>query len=224
VELFEILFILFFILIPVINGIRNSRRRREEDIQLPGEAQRRPPERPQGAGRTAGGPAEPGYPEPAAGAPRDEPRDDGLEAADLIHDDLWEILTGERRDRSATTRREPEPEPELSGPSEPWEPEPAWQAEELPASKERFEPAPWLEERSDDWGVMVPAEPEPPPRIALYAQESRDARRLRMATQDALDAPPARGVSPLIQALRRPGGVRQAVVLREILGPPKGLS
>lgn len=207
-ELFEILFILFFILIPIINGISKRRQRRgeSEDIQLPGDARERP-----------------------RMEPREEPPEPA-EAADMVPDDLWEILTGERRERGATPRpterpTEPEPEPEWEpvGPSEEWTPESPWQAEEQPREQERFEPAPWIEDSPLDRRVELPAQQEPAPRVAQYGREDRGARRIRIAAQDALAAPRPRGVSPLIRALRRPDGLRQAMVLRDILGPPKGL-
>jgi hypothetical protein len=227
VELFEILFILFFILIPIINGISKSRRRPDqEDIKLPEEARPRgasPPGQRQGQSQP-----DRGYPEPARRESQSEP----LDAADLVPDDLWEVLTGERRRRD-TSAAPPEPtpepdprweqewEPEPVGPSDEWTSEPPWHAEELPTSKERFEPAPWIEDSPVMREADLPAELAP--RFARYEPESRTARRERIAAQDALAAPRARNVSPLIQTLRRPGGVRQAVVLREILGPPKGL-
>jgi hypothetical protein len=217
VELFEILFILFFILIPVLEGIRKSKQRRDApDIEEPTSARPRPAP-------------------PRTGAPpRRMPEQEAEpgEAADMVPDDLWEILTGERRQAPAPA--EPRAEDEdwyqeaeeaveetYQAEEERWAEEPVWEREEDPRAPERFEPAPWRDERTA-WDEEVPFQPEE----ALIVPEERRARpaRARISLRTVVDAPRTkREVSPLMKALQNPDGLRQAVLLKEILGPPRGL-
>ncbi|HLU26556.1 MAG TPA: hypothetical protein VKZ58_12710 [Longimicrobiales bacterium] len=156
---------------------------------------------------------------------RDEEPEE-LTAADLIPDDLWEILTGERRSRPPAQRpaprSEPEPEPELEPatlePTGPWSfntDEPFWE-------DDRYAPAGVMEGpagaaapggpglrgvEEPSWLVQEPGSPiyEPVVELTAPAAEPRSVGRRR-----------ASGVARL-------GNLRRAVVLREILGPPKAL-
>jgi hypothetical protein len=218
VELFEILFILFFILIPVLEGIRKSKQRRDTpDIEEPTSARPRPD-----------------LPTTTAPPPR-RPDPEPVEAADMVPDDLWEILTGEKRQRP--TPAEPRSqdvdwyedeevaeeaiEEPYRAQEERWPDEPAWEREADPRFQERFEPAPWHDERQD-LEEKVAFQPEE----ALIVPDERRARtaRPRVSLRTVVEAPRVeRQVSPLMQALQNPDGLRQAVLLREILGRPKGL-
>jgi hypothetical protein len=219
VELFEILFILFFILIPVLEGIRKSRQRRDApDIEEPTSGPSRPPPR-----TTTGPPRR--YPEP-------EPEAEPVEAADMVPDDLWEILTGERRERPAPVEPQAEApdwyEEEIAArygdePDEDRLPEePAWEREADPSSRETFDPAPWR-------GGAPAQEDEPlvfQPEEALIVPDERRSRpaRPRISLRTVVEAPRVkREVSPLMRALQNQDGLRQAVLLKEILGRPKGL-
>jgi hypothetical protein len=227
VELFEILFILFFILIPVLEGIRKSRQRRDSpDIELPDRPSPRPTHGPEPTAR--GG----RYGEPDDRPPpprRPEPEPEPVEASDMIPDDLWEILTGERREGRRPTPVEDRPEPDepwMAEPDERWQEEPLWEREPEPVSEERFEPRPWL----DSPGAM--REDEPPP-IEVHvpapvderpARAARPPRPPRVSLREVVEAPKVqRRVSPLMRSLQSQEGLRQAVLLKEILGRPKGL-
>jgi hypothetical protein len=209
VELFEILFILFFIMIPVLEGLRKGRQRRDSpDIEAPGRAQQRPPV-------------------PAPGLPRypQQPADEPDEAAEMIPDDLWEILTGERRERTPASGTPPEEvavEVDVEE-NEPWPDEPIWEPEEDPRFQERFDPTPWRGGHGGPEEAPVPFQPEE----ALIVPEERiprASRPPRISLRTVVEAPPAqRTVSPLMESLKHPEGLRQAVLLKEILGPPKGL-
>lgn len=207
-ELFEILFILFFILIPIFEGLRKGRQRRDSpDIEAPGRAQQRPAPRP----------GLPRYPQ--------EPADESDEAAEMIPDDLWEILTGERRERAPGSGLPPEDvavEVDVAE-DEPWPEEPIWEREEDPRFRERFDPKPWRGGKGDHVDEPVPFQPEE----ALIVPEDhtpRVARPPRVPLRTAVETPPVqRAMSPLMRSLQQPEGLRQAVLLKEILGPPRGL-
>jgi hypothetical protein len=222
-ELFEILFILFFILIPIFEGLRKSRQRRS-----PGEAEA--PERP---ARTGGDPYDrpPGPP-----PPRSEPELDTSEAADMLPDDLWEVLTGERRTRTEPVEARTDDEYEDQEEYTTWRDVPAWEPEREPEEafqaeaeaheEERFEPAPWLE----DDGMPAWQDTAPPAEAMARAAQAPmpEAPSHQLGSLGSLgdaigtvSAPRRR--SPLMTSLRSTQGLRQAVLLREILGPPKGL-
>jgi hypothetical protein len=224
VELFEILFILFFILIPVMEGIRKSRQRRDsEDIKLPDQASPRPTRQPEPTVRREryGAPAD--RPPP----PRSRPDPQPAEASDMIPDDLWEILTGERRERPQPAEDRPEPEePWMAEPDERWKEEPLWEREPEPSMEERFEPRPWMdspeamrdEELPKTVEVPVPAPVDDRPLLA-----PRPPRAPRVSLREVVEAPRVqRRKSPLMRSLQSQDGLRQAVLLKEILGRPKG--
>lgn len=144
-------------------------------------------------------------------ATADDAGEEDRSAAAMIPDDLWEILTGERR------TPEPEWEPE------PWEDDHAWEPHGEEAAPVESYPVPYgYEARSlesaarDEYPVAVSLEAPPPPpeerhrlfhkKLEATARQQRPARRSRL--------PAALGSGP---ALRR------AMVLREVLGPPKAL-
>jgi hypothetical protein len=226
VELFEILFILFFILIPVLEGIRKSRQRgRSQDVELPGGAPGRPG-RPGPASAPRRMPQE-SVPAPAPSPlPRREP--DPVEASDMIPDDLWEILTGERRQRPGPPGPEPMEVEEIGSDTrdERWLEEPDQRWREEPEES-------WRAEAEQTWrDEPVSLEPPAPirepivatPTLSRFDPGRAPARRLRTPLREVVEAPPVvRTVSPLMRMLQSPRGLRDAVLLREILGPPKGL-
>lgn len=211
-ELFEILFILFFILIPVFEGIRKGRQRRgSDDIELPRDASPRPP----------GRPGRPASEEWQTERPRPSQREtEPVDAADMVPDDLWEVLTGERRQRRPPAPAEPA-EPQDA----PWVEEPRWEREEDVFADERFEPAPWEEARDDvrlDPRMPAPLPPVEQPAVVAVDPYPPTPRRVPLSVVQETPRT-ARRVSPLMRSLQHPDGLRQAVLLREILGPPKGL-
>jgi hypothetical protein len=228
VELFEILFILFFILIPVLEGIRKSRQGRgSPDIELPDRPSSRPTRGPEPSARGEG------YGELPDRPPPRRPEPEPVEAADMIPDDLWEILTGERREGRRPTpvedRLEPD-EPWMAEPDERWQEEPLWEREAEPVTEERFEPRPWMDspEAMRDEDVARPAEivvPEPvDERPARAPRPPRPPRPPRISLREVVEAPKVqRETSPLMRSLQSQQGLRQAVLLKEILGRPKGM-
>jgi len=77
----------------------------------------------------------------------------------------------------------------------------------------------------------LPVDPEAPPVVhetALIHPPLPTFRRSaptkpRIKKSPAFSPPHAEPASPLLFALRSHDGIRQAVILREILGPPKAL-
>ncbi len=234
-ELFEILFIVFIILIPLMEGIRKSRQRRgeTEDVQLPTQGTGRP--RPGASDRPRHEPREMTERRPPPAPREPEP----AEASDMIPDDLWEILTGERRQRPPEPELEPEEaivdleqeEPWREVPDRRWREEPEeedWREKELPEPD--LEPV--MEERFEPGHRPAPPPPERRPARAVQPThahrepEPLSTRRRRPSLRDLTDEvpAPARESSPLMRTLQSPQGLRDAILLREILGPPKGLN
>ena len=218
-DFFEVLIILAFVFLPLIDGILKSRRAgQQEDVPT-----RRPPARERvghGAGAgSAGGRSG------TAGAP-EESMDAGP-AADMIPADLWEVLTGERR-------TEPKPaEPTWQEDEEPWVQSPV---EELPdeLGGDEGEQSPWAR----DYQEIEDPEPEPtepvsphhgfPQVVSLEAPPPPpEVRHRRFHEKYDSEAPPPAPVrSDFVRHLRsglRGPGLRRSVVLAEVLGPPKGL-
>ncbi|HUE76335.1 MAG TPA: hypothetical protein VMM83_00210 [Longimicrobiales bacterium] len=219
--LFEVLIILVFIGLPLIEGILKQRRKgRAPNREAPARSTRPPP------GADVEGSRGP-RPIPRSSTP---PADEGP-AADMIPADLWEVLTGERRP---------------TGPA-PEEPVEEWVLAEEPASIEEatwvppesdWGPSRWEMEQRDlrdaetreanlpepasleeEVGQVVSLEVLPPPpdvRHRLFHE--------KYPTLDAEAAAPARGLPYDLRAGLRGPGLRRAILLNEILGPPKGLA
>jgi hypothetical protein len=205
VDLFELLLLaFFFIILPILDGIGKKRRK--------------------GQGKGQGTQARSG---PSARPEREveEPRS----AAEMLPEDLWGLITGEKRDTPEPVTRDTEtPWSEAPGTSRTptaeagtegfggWEPEPWMDAEETyeePVSLEYQGPEAYSLEA-----------PVPPARSLEQPLPSPEARH--RAFHAKIDRPPKRRMparSPLMQALRHPDGLRQAVLLKEILGRPRGL-
>lgn len=217
-DLIEILFVIFFLLIPLLQGLM----RRGRTL---------PAEEADGA-ETAGDAGESGWvaeearPELEPLEPEVGVRRDPAPAADMVPDDLWELLTGERRERGPVAA-----DSEAESRVEPW-----WSESEEPT-----EPGDPVVEERKEWGRPSPAEVHglPPEPVSLeyigpeaYSLEqplpSPDVRHARF--HERLERRPAdqgrsrrRRGSPLTRTLRDPAGVRDAIVLAELLGRPKGL-
>lgn len=164
-----LLFLFIFFVLPLIQRVLRGATKQAPPGSQPGQ---RSPGVPPGQAE--------GRVERSAGAPADrpdvdEPRRAQVErAADLIPDDLWEILTGQRRSPAPTQRQPaPEQEPTLEGGTE-WQPDagPQWErepaaahlpdfAEEDPYQEEEPLETPWHHE-SEEAAQTVPANaPEP---------------------------------------------------------------
>ena len=196
-DLFELLFIALFILFPILEQV--FRKKREEGGEAPG-----PDELEPGAdGR-----------EPASleGRPpwETESQRESEPAAGMVPDDLWAILTGE----APAPSRTPAPT--------------------------RTEESPWSDPESDGSYDDVGAAPDPVPAglpeayslepvdieaVSLEADVPTSEARHRRFHEIIDREPPAvpRRRSAVGRALRSPAGVRQAFVMSEVLGRPKGL-
>jgi hypothetical protein len=214
VDFIEVLIILVFIVVPLLEGVLKQRRGK----QVPREQPAPRPREPVGAGAGAGTAREAGSGGPSDAGP----------AADMIPPDLWEVLTGERR-----TQQEPPPAP--------WEEEWADEAalEDVATTEVEgdviAESSPW---ESGSWDVSgsetaleepVSLEyvgpeaismegPPPPPEIRhrLY-HEKYDAPQVSAEPRD----------NPLVRQLRsglQGDGLRRSILIAEILGPPKGIA
>ncbi|HUF51913.1 MAG TPA: hypothetical protein VMN60_13905 [Longimicrobiales bacterium] len=199
--------------------------------------------------------------------------DEDGSAADMLPDDLWAILTGETRPRSAEPTAEPEPPPPpRPQPQRPVPQRPAPQrtgtARPLPSSQRRSEPAPYRapppplpvpqrqrptryrdEAAADE--EYVASRPMPAPerfeRVEYAPQdyvreipkraapaivsmetplESDAVRHGRFHDRRAgLDAPATVQLGPqhIRIGLDSTAELRRAIIIREILGPPKSL-
>jgi hypothetical protein len=206
VDLFELLLIAVFLLFPLFEQIS---KRGKDKGQLP-----------RSKGPQGGPSAEPSGPEDRQPA----------SAADMLPEDLWAVLTGEKRERKggvATAEAEPstdadrdgtpwsdaaEPAP---GPADdwPWRSAETQDAEREPVSLEYRGPEAYSLEDLDIEPVSL-ERPLPTPEERHRAFHAR------------VDAPQPQRVhrrGPLSRALSDAGRVRQAVVLAEVLGPPRGL-
>jgi len=161
------------------------------------------------------GPAEPREeegevsPGPAA---RGGPGAEDTSAAAMIPDDLWELLTGERRT------------PGPAWESESWVDQATWEEEGVAAAaspelaQDRYEAEARSLERivADRYPVVVSLEAPPLP------PEERH-RRFHEKLESLSGAPEARRRARLPRSLGTGAALRRAMVLREVLGPPKAL-
>lgn len=223
-DFIEVLIILIFIVIPILEGVLKQRRAGKQ-APLPGPRPEREPERePEhvGAGATTG---------EAGGSGAPPRRVDEGPAADMIPSDLWEILTGEKR---------PHPVP----PEAPWE-EQRW--EEAPSTEVESG-----EITTDEEWISTEWEPEDEVGLAPAPTETREPVSLEYVGPEAisLEGPPPppeirhrlfhrkydegeigapapvrrRSRDTDLRAALTGAGLRRAVILSEILGPPKGLA
>lgn len=267
--LFELMIIALILLAPVFEGWARSRkkRRQEDGADRGGGGDRPRAERTGTTGSTAttgsSSPWGAGQPGAGAGAGGGRGRESGRSgeadrgADELLPDDLWEVLTGQRRG-PATEQPPRKPSGKEPEGGEPWEPEAAepWETAERwePESTESrpggadlggmmSEPSPWdgdVEERGAP-PVTEPSEPRTAEVLAELEAELEGARsaagrgslgvrRDRISGLRGLR--PGRtgkgGLSgmgeggelhPFFKGLDR-DGLRRAVVLNEVLGPP----
>jgi hypothetical protein len=198
VGLFELLIILVFIVIPIVDGIQKQRQKSR------------------GPGNGGEGRPEPGRPDP----PGEEPQS----AADMVPADLWELLTGEKRPGQGSESGEgeaswPAGEAEAEGIAD-WRPSDRWPVEEETVSAEYDEPV------SAEYESPAYSPEAPVPETSYMERLVPSPEQRHREFHALIDAPrEARGrrASPLIRALRSREGLKQAVLFKEILGTPKGL-
>lgn len=211
--LFEILIILAFFLLPVLEGILKKRRREQ-------------------SGEEAG---------PEAGPAPDDRRREGEEptsSEEMIPEDFWEELTRGTADEAP---REPEPRGEPA-PWEGGEAEGAGGVPEE-ADRERSPgtwiaepPAGEVDARADGERGGPPATDEEARREAFRREiaagasgagdprrrRASELRRVRSGRMARRGRAPAAGAHPLLGAMDQEA-LRRAVVWREVLGPPVAL-
>jgi hypothetical protein len=234
---FIILFFIFFVL-PMLEKIFG---RGKQQAPPQPEPQRRPqPEEEQAAQfeRAERQPAPAARTGDRPVAVESPPADDP--AAEMIPDELWEILTGEKRQRPGppppapqrpvpeTRRPEPEPEPE---PEPDWGP---WEIEQVEDEEEAYErhaashaeeiEAERLRERRARDARRTPV--RPPPRVVAFERASPTARSGRAMAAPAPRQPPSprgRDVTRREPLLGHLPELHRAIVLAEVFGRPKGL-
>ena len=213
-DLFEVLLVLAFIVLPLLEGVFRQRKGKG-GAPTPAPRPQRQRER-----------VESGVP---AGAPAGAPEEPETSAAEMIPADLWEVLTGER---PPTPRPAPPPAEPAS-----WEAEPSAESLEAEALEEGWVTPPW--ERPSEWKAESDSGHEPisieyvgeeslsletlPPPPEIRHRRFHEKYDTAPALQLSGDAAP----SPVIRELRaglRDSGLRRSILLAEILGPPKGLS
>lgn len=236
-ELFEILFIALFILFPIVEQVLKRGRGKPGEADEQGEAPGRPED-----GRSERSPGQ-------VDAPSRER--EPVKAEDMVPDDLWAVLTGEQRQPGGVQTRETGADRE-AGEAEPWSlepdpaPEPDLQEFDLSEPDEPdAEPRELARPRSGSraWTIDDEAEPAPPVSLEYEGPEAYSLETLDHPPQSLerpLPTPEARHRafhrlidrpvrrtprrrSAIGRALQDPESVRNAIVLAEVLGPPKGL-
>lgn len=231
-ELFDILLLLFFIILPLIGAGGKKRGRNKPESGQSDDSSRRPPGRDRVPGRATG---------PDARADTESGRE--VSAADMVPDDLWAVLTGEspgKRQPDPRSTQDPdtlEPAAEQSDKgtfgSADWsgvEDPPAGRTEPRGVEDAPGASAADVEDESE-WGPALPD----PQETEVVSLEQRPLppevkRKLALAGAPAPPGPAYRrsGRTRRSAAMKRLGlgnrsELRKAVVLREVLGPPKGL-
>lgn len=215
-----ILLIIIFIVAPLIERLLKAGKGEQQPPEqrpqrrMPPQPfpQRQPPQRRQ---------------EPVAGP---APEDDA--AAAMLPDDLWEILTGEKRAPQLPVPHEEPEEFEEAYVADEYGDE-ASSLEEL-ASLEGPSPGEWVSRTPEESTVIVPADayvrPLPKrevPRVVSLEELDIDDRKRHEEFHERLDSlgGPARVKRPAPNAYRFTSDedLRRAVVMSEILGTPKGL-
>lgn len=225
---FGVLLLIIFILAPLLEKLLKAGGPPPPPQAPPGQRPQ-PPQRAQPRERGDVEPWAPARPQPYGGGPVDVADDDEADedediAADMLPDDLWQILTGERREPAARAPAPapPQPQPQQRPPAprptgvqpRPSAPRPA------PAP-----PAPRQPRRPEV--VHLPPVHEPPVVVSMETpledSETRYARfqRRRANLPSAARVQRRREANPY--RFTSAAELRRAIVLAEILGPPRGL-
>ncbi len=209
-DIFPILLFIIFFLVPLLEGLKKKKQ------QPPPPPQQRRMPQPPVSSRT----------EEVSTRPREQES-----AATMVPDDLWEILTGQKRPPVLTT---PQPEPV---PAE--KPRPAWDVvydPELDGEEEEAEataePVPWEDvfvearRKPRERISLETLEPEPEPVIISLEENVPTVAQRHAAFHEKVSAKPQ--PSEITRPRRRiefrnRSELQRAVLMMEILGPPKGL-
>lgn len=224
--LYLLAFVFFFVILPMLQRARGKG-------QAPPQPSRRP-QRSDGRDTPSVPPTydeDPSYDDEAIQASSSPPRAKQRTAEEVLPDDLWEILTGERR-------KPARPEPEQHEDDTPQYDEAEVGRDPYAHDHEREEESQWEDvsaEGPDRWEPEpepIPV-PVPLPRPVRLPDPARAAR-----TALPTPSPHRSGRGPRVHAGRPAGGsrrlnialnldsrdeLRRAMILREVLGPPKAL-
>lgn len=234
-ELFEILFVLFFFVLPLLQGLFSKNRKKKPG--QPGESGRLPREAPSRGPEGRQGPREqPWEAAEGEGARSQSPASTGQgPASDMVPDDLWELLTGERRRAGTSSGTATEPEGVTVDEQDRWSAEPSWSPEPLETEIDRAEERPLEAAGLDELDTETDLGPEEPVSLEYVGPEAyslegpppppevRHRQFHEMIDRTAPRRQPVSRQRPLLRTLHDPQGVRDAVLIAEILGPPKGL-
>lgn len=225
-DVFELFILFLFIGLPLLEGLlrRGKGKGDDGDESAPQRSRRtersRVPDRTD-AGDEASWEAEPREPARAGSA------------SDMVPDDLWEVLTGERRDtgdRRATEWEDGAGSSESAGSGE------AWSGETVAVEDGVGEMAgsDWLDAEldRDGYGQYESLETELPTIVSLE-QPLQDPEVRHQDFHEKMDSlieatsigsrPAPDRAGPLRRALGTGAGLRKAVLLSEVLGPPVSL-
>jgi len=224
-----ILIIIVFIVVPLIERLLKAGKQNQQ--QPP--PQQRMPQRPRPRLPREEQPEE--WEQEEAGQPESQPvrhraetRDDA--AAEMLPDDLWEILTGERR---PPQRPSPQRRPEEATPIEETL---SLEAESLEEEglREVQPSGHWVSTPPEQVVVTLPPEPyirpnplRPVPKVVSLEELTFDPEQRHDEFHDRLDSlgGPARvkRPAPSTYRFRNDEDLRRAIVTAEILGTPRGL-
>lgn len=217
-DFFELL-ILLFILAPILEGIFGKKARDKR--------RQAPPRPPGGPGQQSGG--------------QRQRQQAGGSASDMVPDDLWELLTGQKRPTATRPTPADEAESGFEAEARPLEeggrPLESWDADLEPAMERKdYEP---LDVRYDDGRLSTPPAPWETDREAapLESTDLPEAYSLEQPIQPepvrhAAFHARLEGLPPAARTRRRlhpdlklqtAADLRRAVILKEVLGTPKGL-
>jgi hypothetical protein len=214
------LFLFFFLILPLLQGIAQRRKGQQEqpDEEWEAAADEEPGRRRR---------IEPAHWEEewAETAPRGEPARERSAWEDLNLDDLFREPRPEPRpEPQRAPRAEPRPEPRPV--PTPTQAEPSWEPFPTPAPvpvpKPRQEPA-----RRPPVVVSRTPPPVPVPQVrsleALEVDWSAERERFRSRYLVAAPAPKRAETPRLLPDLRDPAEIRRALVMAEVFGPPRSL-
>jgi hypothetical protein len=227
-----ILIIIVFIVAPLIERLLKAGKQNQQQQNQQQQQQRMPPRPrprlPREELPEQWGQEEDGQPESRPVLHRAETRDDA--AAEMLPDDLWEILTGERR---PPQRPSPQRLPEEVTPIEETLSLEAESLEEE-GSLEVQPSGRWMSTPPEQFEVTLPPEPyirpnplRPAPKVVSREELTFDPEQRHDEFHDRLDGlgGPARvkRPAPSTYRFRNDEDLRRAIVTAEILGTPRGL-
>ena len=211
-DLFPLLMFLIFVLGPILEGLK----RKNKQPPPPPTQRRVPPRAPQQQL-----PTQPSRTEEVANRPREET------AATMVPDDLWEILTGQKRPPVLTT---PQPAPPVEAKRPAWDvvDDPDEEEEEVDEEALIREDVNIEQRRTRREAVTLETmERHPAPVIISLEENIPTVAQRHAAFHERVTAKPVEPALPVRRKRRLDLGSRselqRAFLLQEVLGRPKGL-